>query len=85
MIFHCSVYISTWAWLYLGIWVLHPGWVGVCGLVGVGLVVVEVEGLLTAAVVGAPGGTLHHREPQLHVNLRCSPSLDEATAQPVAG
>lgn len=74
-----------WAWTYLGVWVLHPGWVSGRGLVGVRLVVVEVKGLLAAAVVGAPGWTLHHGESQFHVNLRRSSSLDEATAQPVAG
>lgn len=49
--------------MYLGIWVLHPGWVSGRCVIGVSLVVVEVEGLLTAAVVGAPGRTLHHGEP----------------------
>lgn len=73
-----------WAWTYLGVRVLHPGRVGGGGLVGVCLVVEEVKGLFTAAVVGA-GGTLHHREPQLHVDLRRSLPLDEAAAQPVAG
>lgn len=70
---------------YLGVWVLHPGRVGGRRLVGVGLVVVQVEGLLTAAVVDAPGGTLHHGEAQLHVDLRSSSPLDEAAAQPMAG
>lgn len=54
------------------------------GVVGVRLVVEEVEGLLAATVVGA-GGALHHGEAQLHVNLRGSLPLDEAAAQPVAG
>lgn len=44
-----------WAWTYLGVRVLHPGWESGRGLVGVGLEVVEVKGLLAAAVVGAPG------------------------------
>lgn len=39
--------------MYLGVRVLHPGWVGGRGLVGVCLVVEEVKGLLAAAVVGA--------------------------------
>lgn len=54
------------------------------GVVGVCLVVEEVEGLLAATMVGA-GRTFHHGEPQLHVNLRRSLSLDEAAAQPVTG
>lgn len=54
------------------------------GVVGVGLVVEEVEGLLAAAVVGA-GRAFHHGEAQLHVNLGRSLPLDEAAAQPVAG
>lgn len=54
------------------------------GVVGVRLVVEEVEGLLAAPVVGA-GGTFHHGEAQLHVNLRRSLPLDEAAAQPVTG
>lgn len=72
-------------WTYLGVGVLHPGGVRGRGLVGVGLVVIEVKGLFAAAVVRAPGGTLHHGEAQLHVNLRGSLSLDEAAPQPVAG
>lgn len=76
--------MSEWAWMYLGVRVLHPGWVSGRGLVGVCLVVEEVKGLFTAAVVGA-GRTLHHCESQFHVNLRRSLSLDEATAQPMAG
>lgn len=71
--------------MYLSVRILHPWWVSGRGLVRVCLVVVEVEGLLTAAVVGAPGRTLHHGESKLHVDLRCASSLDEATAQPVAG
>lgn len=70
---------------YLCVWVLHPGRVSGRGLIWVGLVVVEVEGLLTAVVVGAPWGTLHHCEAQLHVHLRRSFPLDEPAAQPVAG
>lgn len=79
-----TIILKKWVWLYLGVRVLHPGRVSVRGLVGVCLVVKEVKGLFAAAVVGA-GRTLHHCESQLHVNLRCSLSLDEATAQPVAG
>lgn len=71
--------------VYLDVGVLHPGWVRSSGFVGVCLVVVEVEGLLTATVVCAPGRALHHGESQFHVHLRRSPSLDVATAQPVAG
>lgn len=73
------------AWSYLGVWVLHPWRVGGGGLVGVGLVVVQVEGLLAAAVVGAPGRTLHDGEAELHVDLRRALTLDEAAAQPMAG
>lgn len=69
---------------YLDVGVLHPGRVAGRGHVGVGLVVEEVEGLLTAAVGGA-GRTLHHGEAQLHVHLRRPLPLDEAAAQPVAG
>lgn len=76
--------IRGWAWMYLGVRVLHPGWVGGRGLVGVCLVVEEVKSLLAAAVVGA-GRTLHHCESQFHVNLRRPLPLDEATAQPMAG
>ena len=47
-------YVSNFRWWkYLGIWVLHPGWVSGRGLVGVCLIVVEVKSLLTAAVVDA--------------------------------
>lgn len=70
--------------MYLGVWVLHPGRVSGSGLVGVCLVVIEVKGLLAAAVVGA-GRTLHHGKSQFHVNLRSSLPLDEAAAQPMAG
>jgi len=70
---------------YLGVRVLHPRWVGFRCLIGICLVIVEVERLLTAAVVCARGGTLHHGETQLHVNLRRRSSRDEAAAQPVAG
>lgn len=35
-------------------------------------------------MVGA-GRAFHHGEPQLHVNLRRSLSLDEAASQPVTG
>lgn len=79
-----TIILKKWVWLYLGVRVLHPRRVSVRGLIGVCLVVKEVKGLFAAAVVGA-GRTLHHCESQLHVNLRRSLSLDEATAQPVAG
>lgn len=70
--------------MYLSVGVLHPGWEGGCGLIRVCLVVVEVKGLLAAAVVRAPGGTLHHGEPQLHIDLSRPSSLDEAAPQPLA-
>lgn len=69
----------------LGVGVLHPGRVCGGGVVGVGLVVVDVEGLLAAEVVAALRRTLHHGEAQLHVDARRPPPLDEAAAQPVAG
>lgn len=83
--FEYNFFLKERACAYLGVGVLHPGWEGGCGLVGVCLVVVEVKGLFAVAVVRAPGGTLHHGEPQLHVDLRGSLSLDEAAAQPLAG
>lgn len=70
---------------YLGVWVFHPRWVRGRGVVSVGLVVVQVERLFTAAVVSGSGRALQHGEPQLHINLGGSPALDEATAKPVAG
>ena len=70
--------------MYLGVWVLHPERVIGGGLIGVCLVVIEVKGLLAAAVVGA-GRTLHHGKSQFHVNLRSTLPLDEAAAKPMAG